>query len=192
LGNATVTKNQVLLKWMDKLRSLYRDLFKAVSSFTALLTKRSRVLKIAFAMVTLMFLSGTLSGFMLARVMSANQTSNTFAAVGTLKAVGVGVYANAGLTASVTTIDWGVVEAGGQKSFTVYIRNEGNAPVVLSQTTSNWNPPTASQYFSLSWDYNGQTVSVNGSVRVTFTLTVSAAAAGLTNFGFDITVLGSG
>ena len=69
-------------------------------------------MKLVTALVALVFLSGILSGFMLAAVKSSNQTSSTLSNVGTVKAVGIGVYWDTGLTNRTTTINWGTLDPG--------------------------------------------------------------------------------
>jgi hypothetical protein len=138
------------------------------------------------------FLSGILSGLIIVTVRSPYETSSTISSVGTLKAIGIGVYWNESLTSRVNVIDWGFLEPATQKSFTVYIRNEGNLPLTLSVSTSNWNPPTASNYLTLTWSYAGQTINAGATIKVTLTLTVSESITGINNFNFDITAVGSG
>jgi hypothetical protein len=139
-----------------------------------------------------MIMLAFLSGFIVSIAVSATQTSTTLSSVGTLKAIGVGVYWDSSLTNRTTAINWGTLDPGAQRSFTVYIRNEGNSAITLTQSTSNWNPSAASNYLSLTWNYNGQTINAGTSVQVTLTLTVSASITGVSNFTFDITIVGSG
>jgi hypothetical protein len=106
--------------------------------------------------------------------------------------IGIGAYWDADLTNTVNAIDWGALNAGTQKSFTIYIRNEGNSAITLIKSTSNWNPPAASNYITLDWNYNGQTINAGENLRVTLTLSVSASITGISNFSFDITIAGSG
>jgi hypothetical protein len=154
--------------------------------------KRTRVVKITFAIIALMFVSVTLSGFMLAQVMSAAQTQNKLSNFGTVKMVGVGIYEDAGLTTPMTAINWGALEPGGQKTVPLYIRNEANTAVTLSMTTSNWSPSSASSYMTLNWDYDGQAVAAGASVAVTLTLTISSNVSGISSFSFDIIITGTG
>ena len=112
--------------------------------------------------------------------------------VGTVKALGVGVYWDSGCSQTVSSIDWGLAEPGAVKNVTVYIRNEGNAPITLSLQTANWNPPNAADYISLSWNYSGQTIGANQVVVVTLSLSISSNIEGITTFSFDIVVVGSG
>jgi hypothetical protein len=134
-----------------------------------------------------------LSGFMLSQVMSAIQISRTISNVGTLKlSVDIGVYWDASFTNRTTAINWGTSDPGTAKSFSMYIRNEGTSALTLSISTSNWSPSTASNYITLNWNYNGQTVNPNEYVSVTFTLTVSNSIAGVSSFSFDISLVGSG
>ena len=178
------------MKFLGKLRTLYHNLIGRAPSSASFLLKRSRILKVALVFVGLMFLSGTISGFMLAQVMSTPQAKTSFANVGNLNTIGVGVYWDAGLTNSVTTIDWGTIYSSGQKNFTIFIRNEGNTPITLSMTTSNWSPPTASNSLALSWSYNGQSINAGDSVQVQLTLSASSNA-NVNTFSFDTTILGS-
>jgi len=109
-----------------------------------------------------------------------------------VKVVGVGIYKDANFTVSLTEIDWGVLEPGESKNFSAYIVNKSNVPITLSMTTSDWQPINASQFITLSWNYHGEQIPINGYVEVIFTLTVNAAVSGIQAFGFVITIVRSG
>ena len=132
-----------------------------------------------------------LSGLIVTNVRSAYQASSTISSVGTFKAIGIGVYWDSTFKRSVNELEWGSLEPGAQKSFTIYICNEGALPMTLSISTSNWNPPAASNYLALTWSYTGQTVNAGKSVAVTLTLTVSRSIIGINDFNFDITAVGT-
>jgi len=104
----------------------------------------------------------------------------------------VGVYWDAGCWDAVPSIDWGVLEPGSTKNITIYVRNEGRAPVMLSLNATNWNPVNASEYMVLKWDYGGQQVGVGQVVKVRLSLWVSPIIAGITDFTMDIVVTGNG
>ncbi len=110
----------------------------------------------------------------------------------TLKVVGIGVYEDPGCTISVAQIDWGMVEPGDGATFDAYIKNESNVPITLTMYTENWNPANASNFISLSWDYNGSKILVDGSIPVAFLLNVDPATAGIDSFSFTIVIVGSG
>lgn len=118
------------------------------------------------------------------------QRSTTIGSSGTVKAVGVGVYWDGDCTDQVPSINWGMVEPDSVNNVTVYIRNESNAPVTLSLQAENWSPTNASDYMTLSWDYGGQEVGVDGVVQVMLSLTVLDSVTGVTNFSFDIVITG--
>ena len=128
----------------------------------------------------------------IAVVYALTSVSVYLSSVGTVKALGVGVYWDSGCSQTVSSIDWGSAEPGAVKNVTVYIRNEGNAPVTLSLQTANWNPPNAADYISLSWNYDGQTIGSNQVAAVTLSLSISSNIQGITTFSFDIVVVGSG
>jgi len=130
--------------------------------------------------------------FIVTQVMAPVLTSKTIPNVGSVKAVGVGVYWDAALTNKVSSIDWGVLDPGSNKNVTVYIRNEGNSAVSLTMNIANWNPSTASNYMTLTWNYGGQSINAGAVIQVKLTLLVSASVAGITNFGFDINIVANG
>ena len=130
----------------------------------------------------------TLSLGLLGPVVSAALRNQTITNAGSVKAIGVGVYWDQSCLNTVTSIDWGVLEPDSNVNKTVYIRNEGNIAATLSMATSNWNPSSASDYMTLSWDYGGQTLDANEVIQVELTLSVSASITGITSFSFDITI----
>jgi hypothetical protein len=120
------------------------------------------------------------------------QTNSKISSGGAVKAIGVMVYSDASATDRLTSIDWGILEPDEDKSVTLYIRNEGNYAVTLSLLTENWNPSNASQYIALSWNREGQSVNPSEIVDATLTLAVSPGVSGITDFSFDIVIVGSG
>jgi hypothetical protein len=119
-------------------------------------------------------------------------TTEQISNVGSLKTIDIEAYWDANLTNRVNGINWGLLEPGDQKRFSIYLHNEGNSAVTLSESTSNWNPSAASNYLTLSWNYNGQTIEADKNLQVTLTLSVSANITGISNFSFDIIVVGTG
>lgn len=151
--------------------------------------KKRKFFNVTIAIVALLLLSG----FMLAQVMSTIQMSSTISTVGTLKlSFGVGVYWDASSANKITAIDWGTLEPGTAKSYSVYVRNEGSYALTLSMSTSNWSPSNASNYLTLTWNYSGQTINAGKAITVTLTLTVSENITEISNFSFDINLVGSG
>ena len=111
---------------------------------------------------------------------------------GNVKAVGVGVYWDNACTNNVTSIDWGFLEPGATVNKTVYIKNEGNTPMVLNMTTDNWNPASASENITLSWNREGYLLNTTAPVvQAILTLSVSPNISGVTNFSFDIIITGT-
>jgi hypothetical protein len=109
---------------------------------------------------------------------------------GNVRAVGVGVYWDSDCTSNVTSIDWGFLEPGATVNVTVYIKNEGNIPVVLNMTTDNWYPTSASENITLSWNREGYVLNP-GSVQAVLTLSVSSDISGVREFSFDIIITGT-
>jgi hypothetical protein len=164
---------------------------KQVHNRLCLTTKRRKVVKLVPAIIAVIFLSLILSGLITVTVRSLYQTSSTISSIGTLKAIGIGVYWNDDLTNRVSTINWGYLMPGGQKSFTIYVHNEGTIPLTLSISTSNWSPSTASNYLTLTWSHIDQAINAGKTVEVTLTLIVSESITGISRFNFDIIAVGS-
>ena len=151
--------------------------------------KRNESTVVIAALALLMY---TLALSIVSQVASPIVTDKTVSNVGSVKAIGVGVYSDENCTSEVSFIDWGMLEPGSSENVTVYIRNEGNSVASLSMDTSNWIPSNASDYITLSWDYGGVSITPGEVVQVTFSLSVSASIEGITSFSFDIVVVGSG
>jgi len=117
---------------------------------------------------------------------------NTIPSAGTVKGIGVGIYWNSECTNRTSSIYWGLLEPGSNKTVTVYVRNEGNSDVTLSKVTQNWSPLTASDYITLDWNYAGQTLSVNQVLQTKLTLVVSSSISGITSFSFNTIITATG
>ena len=117
--------------------------------------------------------------------------SATISSRGAVKALGVGVYWDKACSNSVSYIDWGIVDPGSQKNVTVYVRNEGNVPTHILLDTVNWDPPNASSYITLGWDYSEQPVKPDESTKVTFILLISPSIQNVTDFDFGIVIVGT-
>jgi len=152
------------------------------------LEKRESIVVGAAVALVLYTLSLSLLGPAVSTILSNRTISNA----GNVKTIGVGVYWDQALTNPVSSINWGTIEPGSNVIRTVFIRNEGNAPATLSMAASNWNPSDASSYMTLSWDYGGQSLTMNEVVEVDFTLSVSGSVTGITSFSFDITIAANG
>jgi hypothetical protein len=147
--------------------------------------------ELTVAVATLMLVLYTLTLSVVAQVVLPWMRDRTISNVGSVKAIGVGVYWDQNCTSAVSAIDWGILEPGSTKNVTLYIKNEGNTAISLSMTTSNWNPSNAFDYISLNWNYNGRVIKMSQVLQIMLTLSVSASIKGITSFSFDIIIIGS-
>jgi len=146
--------------------------------------------KIPFGVIVAIALTGIFVSALAASLLIAYQSVPS---TGNVKAVGVGVYSDSGCNNNVTSIDWGFLEPGTTINKTVYIRNNGNVPVTLNITTNGWNPISAHDYITLSWNREGYVLGTGQSTRVAqafLTLSVSSNTTGITSFSFDIIITG--
>lgn len=150
------------------------------------LQKTGRFGLLAFTLIVCVF------SFLAYVSVSLNLFSTTIGSRGAVKTMGIGVYWDSACSNPVSNIDWGIVDPGLQKNVTMYMRNEANVPASISLDTVNWDPPNASSYITLSWDYSGQLLEPNESIEVTFTLSISSSVQNITDFDFDIVITGVG
>jgi flagellar hook assembly protein FlgD len=109
-----------------------------------------------------------------------------------VQTIGVGVYWGQNCSNAVTSIDWGVLNPGAVKNTIVYVRNEGEQPVSLTMSPTNWIPSIASNYIRLTWDYSGRLLKTNEVLKTTLTLSVSSNASNASSFNFSLVISGAG
>jgi len=119
-------------------------------------------------------------------------TSKTLSSSGSVKAINVEVFWDNECTQAVSSVDWGTPEPGESIEKTVFVKNTGNAPMNLSQSTSGWNPVDTESYLTLSWDLEGMIISANEVLQAVLTLHVSSDISGITDFAFNIIIEGTG
>ena len=111
---------------------------------------------------------------------------------GRIKLVGLKVYSDPELTKEVSAIDWGTLSPGDHGQVLLYLKVTSNVPTNLTLKTENWSPAAAENYLALTWDYDGALLAP-GQVRATwFTLEVAETITGITDFAFDIVIIGAG
>lgn len=84
-----------------------------------------------------------------------------------------------------------MVEPSSMNNVTVYVRNEGDVAASISLSTENWNLSNASDYLTLSWNYDGRPLNPLDVVQVTLTLTVSSSVQRITSSSFDTIISAS-
>ncbi|HDQ07155.1 MAG TPA: hypothetical protein ENN36_10620 [Candidatus Bathyarchaeota archaeon] len=110
--------------------------------------------------------------------------------VGTIRTIGVEVYADEALTTVLTEIAWGTLGPGEVRSFDAWVKNVGNDAQKLVMWTENWSPAAAFDHITLTWNYVDSWVAVNASIPVVFTLSVDPNITDVAGFSFDIWVKG--
>ena len=111
---------------------------------------------------------------------------------GTVNSIGVTVYSDITVSDRLDSIDWGSLRPGGNKTVQCYIRNTGETAEILTLQTDNWEPSAATEYITLTWDYDEQPLNVNEVIEVNLTLDVAVNIQGVSSFVFDITIVGIG
>jgi archaellum component FlaG (FlaF/FlaG flagellin family) len=138
--------------------------------------------------IGMVLLAMAVTGTLVAALLTSSKTvSNS----GNVRAIGVGVYSDSGCTMDLTSINWGSFTAGSSKNYTIYVKNEGSVAVVLSKSTSNWNPASASTYMTFSWNRDSYVLNAGTSVSAVLTLAVASNINGISTFSFDITITGT-
>lgn len=134
------------------------------------------------------------TGIILTFATSALLSTSQYVPVdGTVSGINVGVYTDPACTANCTSISAGALTPGSIKTYTVYVKNTGSAPMNLSMTTSDWNPATANGPITLTWNRDNYNLAAGASVSATLALTVSSSiSTSITAFNFNLRVTGTG
>jgi len=90
-----------------------------------------------------------------------------------------------------TTINWGVLEAGETSHMPIFIKNIGETKITLGLFTENWSSQQAMEHMHLSWDYDGTLIHPNQVVKGSLTLQIDQNCPELSQYGFDIIIVGS-
>jgi len=113
-------------------------------------------------------------------------TGDVISSSGEILGVGLNVFETSDCKVEVTSIDWGVLSPGENKSVSYYLRNERNWELVAAKNETNWVPLEAKDYIALTWSYNNESLGANQVVPITFTLSVSPDIHDITTFSFNI------
>lgn len=119
-------------------------------------------------------------------------TQKTIPGTGSIKGVGLGVYWDLPCTNATSSLDFGQLEPGSSKNFTLYLKNEGNSVLTLNMTSENWSPANAADYMTLTWNREGQQISPDEVIAFVITLSVSEDITGISSFSLDIIISGTG
>ena len=94
-------------------------------------------------------------------------------------------------TIKMTTINWGVLEAGETSHLPIFIKNIGEIKITLGLFTENWSSQQAMEHVHLSWDYDGTLIQPNQVVKGSLILQIDQNCPELSQYGFDIIIVGS-
>lgn len=111
---------------------------------------------------------------------------------GSIRTVGLEVFADPEATQGVSSIDWGILDPGGQAQVTLYLKTTSNVPATVTLSTQGWDPEAAASYITLAWDYDETPLEVGEIRAVVFTLNVAPDILGITDFYFDIVITAAG
>jgi len=164
---------------VGRMRRLVRQVNAGGSKFWRLLPG-TKVIVCFVAVSVVALLVGAVIGVSLVRIRN----------VGTIRAIGVQVFADEELSSVLDEIAWGTLDPGESRNFDCWVKNTGNAAQTLTLLTENWVPAVAQSSISLSWSYNNEVIQPGAAVPVTFTLSVDPGIAGVNSFSFDIIVQG--
>jgi len=123
---------------------------------------------------------------------SLSSKSNVLSNGAVTTSANCGLYSDSACTTPLSSIDWGVLTAGGTVTQTIYVKNTGSGlPLILNMTTTNWSPASANGPITVTWDQEGKVLSPGQSIAATLTLAVSSSEIGLANFSVQISITGT-
>lgn len=108
-----------------------------------------------------------------------------------VESLNVGVYWDSGCTQEVTSIDWGQLSPGSKTEVDIFVRNEVNQPLFIAIATQDWNPTQTADYITLSGKYDRRAIDPEETVLIPLTLKVSEDIIEITDFSFNIHIIGT-
>lgn len=101
-------------------------------------------------------------------------------------------YTDSACTVALSEIDWGTLTNGATTAATFYIKNTGeNSNLTLNFNVTDWDPPGAAQYISLSWNYDGRVLQPGQAVQLQMQLSVAEGVTGVSAFSNRININGA-
>lgn len=141
--------------------------------------KKQVTKKTIFAVICILFI------IFLGTVIEGFGSNKSLVQANSVQGVGVGIYWDQACTNRTLSLNWGTIAAGSSNKLTVYVRNEGNSPVSLLLSTSDWTPISASNYMSLNWNYTNKVLKTHEIIPIELTLTVNTEIDGITDFSHE-------
>lgn len=144
-----------------------------------------KALILSIGIVVLLLLSLFIGVF---AAVSVNTTLSTSGSIRTSQ--GLSLFSNSACTIPLTILNWGSVSPGESSNNTIYIKNANSIPLTLSLATSNWNPISANDPLSLTWDKSGFILEPGQLVVAELSLLVASDVSDISTFEFTIIISG--
>jgi len=119
-------------------------------------------------------------------------TQRTIGAAGVIKGVELGVYFDVQCANATSFLDFGQLEPGSSKNYTLHLRNEGNSAMILNMTSEDWNPTIAADHISLTWNREGYQINADDIIDFIITLKISDNIVSVDSFSLNIVISGQG
>lgn len=116
--------------------------------------------------------------------------SDSVPSSGNIATINVGVYSDRACKKELTSIDWGDIFPGETVNRTIYVKNTGNIQITLSMTNTNWNPSTANESITLTWNKEDITLNTDEDTEAMLTLSISQDISEITEFSVDVVIIG--
>jgi hypothetical protein len=118
-------------------------------------------------------------------ISTSNISREFIASQGTIQTVDIWVNAS--------SVYWGILEPNQTVSKPILLNNTSlGKPVTLVLTSSNYIPANASNYMTLSWNYDNTTMQVNESRILILSLWIHPDIKDIESFSFEMLIIASG
>jgi len=116
--------------------------------------------------------------------------SQSTSSSGSITSMNIKIYSDSECNDPCSNIDWGILTPGNSTTYTIYLKNSGNKPIILSLISDNWIPINANNYLSLIWDKENSKLDPGQTTLALLTLTSELNMNSITNFDFNIIING--
>jgi len=111
--------------------------------------------------------------------------------LGSVKTTNVSIYSDYECTKNCTALCDLVVYPGCNFTKTVFVKNNGNTPELLTMTVDQWNPCYASSYLNITWNQENTVLEPGEIIQAALTLEAASNANSLKSFGYVLTLTGT-
>jgi len=115
-------------------------------------------------------------------------STRTVTSMCNLNGVDIEFYEDSACTQKISVLNWKIVKEDEKFIKTLYLKNSGEAPIILNMKVSENIPSDLKDLISMSWDMEGVSLPPGESTPAVFSFTLNKLIQGIEEIGYNVTV----